>query len=61
VIGVQGQFQQPHLMCRAHPPHPSMFRGNPRNAAEMNLTALYPIVDPNGTCGEYEAAIAIAS
>jgi len=52
-FGIQGMFQNAHLMCRAHPPRVQIIPG--KGPAEFQLTALFPIIDRNSTCGEFEA------
>jgi hypothetical protein len=67
-MGTQGMFNNPHLMCTAHPPRahvmpvpkaPQPVMG-PDGKLQMgppdmgfNLTGLYPIVDRDAGCGEY--------
>ena len=52
-FSIQGMFSNPHLMCRAHPPRTQLIPGE--GIGNFQMTALYPIVDRNATCGEFEA------
>ena len=55
-LGTQGGFAEVHMMCRAHPPVPRVIPG--AKAGDFNLTAMYAPIDPNGTCGEFDGAVA---